>query len=547
MENPVQLLGADGHPLPPRPQRASMLSGASNTPYDAANLYGSHVEDWMPYLWSPDGEINMYHDRITARARDLIRNDGWATAAVMRTVDNVIGPEFRPISKPDYRALQAITGNKAFDHVWADEWSQQVEANWRGWANDPGFYCDQERMLTFPQMMQLAFRHQLIDGDSLSMVHWNPERVGYGRARYATAIQVLDPDRLSNPQLKFDQQAMRGGVEVDADGVPVAYWIRRAHQGDWFNAEKAVHWDRIPRETDWGRPIIVHSFDHDRASQHRGIGFLTPVLQRFKMLIKYDQTELDAAIINAFFAAYIQSPFDGELVEEALAGSQKVSKYQSERTNFHQERKTRLGNVGMTHLFPGETIGSVAPNRPSSNYVGFQSNFLRNFSASTGLAAQQISQNWAEVNYSAYRSAMVEAWKTLHRRRIGFGSGQAQPIYSAFLEESMEVDGYPMPRGIREMPEYVEARAAYSRAKWLGPGRGLVDIVKERQGAILGINAGLTSIEDEAAETSGTDWRETAEHLANERARYRELGLPLPSALAVVDSKEQVDLPGEDT
>lgn len=81
----------------------------------------------------------MYRDRLAARARDLIRNDGWATAAVMRTVDNVIGPDFRPISKPDYRWLRTVTGIKAFDHRWADEFGQAVEANWRSWANDPFF------------------------------------------------------------------------------------------------------------------------------------------------------------------------------------------------------------------------------------------------------------------------------------------------------------------------------------------------------------------------------------------------------------------------
>jgi lambda family phage portal protein len=546
MDNPVQILGADGNPIPARPGRAQMLAeGVGVTPYDAANLYGAHVEDWMPYLWSPDGEINMYRDRMVARGRDLIRNDGWATAAVMRTVDNVIGPDFRPIAKPDYRALQAITGNTAFDHVWADEWGQQVEANWRSWAHDPGFYCDAQRALTFPQMMQLAFRHQLADGDSLSMVHWKPERIGYGRARYATAVQILDPDRLSNPQLRFDQQSMRGGVEVDEDGVAIAYWIRRAHQGDWFSAAKAQHWDRIPRETDWGRPIIVHCFDHDRASQHRGIGFLTPVMQRFKMLIKYDGTELDAAIVNAFFAAYIQSPFDGELVEEALAGSNKVSAYQTERSNYHRERGTRLGSVGMTHLYPGETLGFATANRPSSNFAPFESAMLRHFAAGTGLAAQQISQNWAEVNYSAYRSAMLEAWKTFHRRRTGFASGQAQPVYSAWLEESIEVDDYPMPRGVREMPDYVEARAAYSRAKWMGPGRGLVDVVKERQGAALGISEGLSSVEDEAAETSGVDWREIAERNAIVVERYKRLGLPVPSALAGVGAKEASKAPEE--
>ncbi|OWT67880.1 phage portal protein [Achromobacter marplatensis] len=519
-----------------------MLAPGSNAPYDAADQNGGHVRDWHPYLGSPDGEVNMYRDRLAARSRDLIRNDGWATAAVMRTVDNVIGPDFRPISKPDYRWLRTVTGIKAFDHRWADEFGQAVEANWRSWANDPAFYCDSERMLSFPQMMQLGFRHHLIDGDSLSMLHWLPERIGIGRARYATAVQIMDPDRLSNPQQNFDQQVMRGGVEVDGYGVPTWYHIRRAHQGDWFSAGDSVRWDRIPRETDWGRPVVVHSFDHDRASQHRGVGFLTPVIQRFKMLIKYDSTELDAAIINAFFAAYIQSPFDPDLVEEALSGSEKVSAYQHERSQFHQERRTRMGDVGMTHLYPGETIGTVASSRPSSNFASFESAMLRHFSAGTGLAAQQISQNWAEVNYSAYRSAMLEAWKTFSRRRIGFASGQAHPIYCAWLEESMEVDDYPMPKNA---PEFIEARAAYARAKWMGPGRGLVDIVKERQGALLGIDGGMSSLEDECAEISGTDWRDVADRRAIEMERYERLGLPIPAVLQGVDSKEAAQVPEE--
>ena len=70
------------------------------------------------------------------------------------------------------------------------------------------------------------------------------------------------------------------------------------------------------------------------------------------MLIKYDGTELDAAIINAFFAAYIESPFDHELVEGALsADDSKLSAYQTERANYHKDRRTALGDVGMSLLF----------------------------------------------------------------------------------------------------------------------------------------------------------------------------------------------------
>ncbi|MGM3410632.1 phage portal protein [Ralstonia holmesii] len=541
MDNPVQILDASGKPIEQGRSRASMLVGAGNIPYDAADVYGGHMAEWRPYLWSPDGELNMYRDRIVSRVRDLVRNDGWASAAVTRTLDNVIGADFRPIAKPDYLALQSYSGIKGFDHVWADEFGQAIEASWRTWSNDPGRYCDAQRNLTVAQMMRLAFRHKVVDGDALAMLLWLPERVGPGRALYATTLQIIDPDRLSNPQQRFDQQVMRGGVEVDEYGAAVAYHIRRAHQGDWFNAAQAVHWDRVPRETDWGRPIIVHDYDHDRAAQHRGgAGILTPVLQRLKMLIKYDGTELDAAIINAIFGAYIQSPYDPALVEEALGDGKELNAYQQERVAFHNERRISLGEARMPILFPGESINTVSAQRPNSNFAEFEAAMLRNVAAGTGTSTQQISQNWSDVNYSSYRAAMLEAWKTFGRRRSDFAHGFGQPIYSAFLEEAMEVDSLPLPAGA---PSFMECRVAYSRAKWMGPGRGYVDPVKEKQGAILGMDACLSTLEDEAAELAGADWREKVGQRAIEIARFKEHGIPLPKWASGEDASQTITEP----
>ncbi len=536
MDTTVKILGPDGKPVEPSRGRASMLVGSSNVPYDAADRSSAHMADWNPYLNSPDGELNMYRDRIVARVRDLVRNDGWASAAVTRTLDNVIGADFRPVSKPDYKALRAQTGIKAFDHVWADEFGQALEANWRTWAYDPGRYCDAQRKQTVPQMMWLGFRHKIVDGDALAIMQWLPERVGVGRARYATAVQMVDPDRLSNPQLRFDSKTMRGGVEIDEYGAAVWYWIRRAHQGDYFNAAESVTWDRIPRETEWGRPIVIHDFDADRAGQHRGgAGILTPVLQRLKMIIKYDGIELDAALLNAIFGAYIESPFDPELVEQALGEGDDLSAYQQQRADFHQDRRIKLGGVRMPMLFPGERINTVTASRPNSNFAEFEAAMLRNVAAGTGTSTQQISQNWSDVNYSSYRAAMLEAWKTFDRRRVDYAVGFGQQIYNGFVEESMELDDLPLPAGA---PPFIEARAAYGRAKWMGPGRGYTDPVKEKQGSILGMDAGLSTLENEAAELAGEDWRDNLDQRALEVARFKELGLKLPQWAAGTEASE---------
>jgi lambda family phage portal protein len=531
VEKGVVLYGPDGKtPLERSPSKARALAGGSGryggTPYDAADIYGQHMAAWQPYLWSPDAELNPWRDRIVSRARDLAKNDGWAAGAVTRILDNAVGANLRPIPKPDHRFLASFSGNPAFDHVWAKEYAREVDASWRSWAEtDHGRYCDASRNMTFGQMMRVAFRHKLIDGDALAVMQWIPERVGRGAARYCTAVQLVDPDRLSNPQLRFDQMTMRGGVEIDRHGAAVAYHIRRAHAGDWFSAAESVTWERVLRETSWGRPIVVHDYDCDRASQHRGgAGIFTAVLQRLKMLVKYDGVELDASIINAIFAAYVESPFDHEMMAEALEDGEKLPAYQGQRKSFHEDGSIMIGNSRIPMLFPGEKINTVAAARPTGNFKEFEGAVLRNVAAGTGLSAQQVSNNWSDVNYSSARAAMLEAWKTLHRRRHDFAEGFGSPIRTAWLEEAHEVDDLPLPSNA---PEFVACRGAYARCRWMGPGRGWVDPVAEKQGAVIGMDAALSTLEDECGE-QGLDYLEVLEQRRYELELFDQMGIPRP-------------------
>ncbi|EOZ3692583.1 TPA: phage portal protein [Klebsiella pneumoniae] len=530
----VQILGADGRPLPPSTQKMKYgaLSGSGRVPYDAADSFSDQMANWQPALWSPDNEINIYRDRIVSRMRDLARNDGWASGTITRVLDNAVGANYRPIFKPDYRMLRLITGNKAFDATWADEYGKVIEAHWRSWANDPGRYCDVERKQTVSQMLRLGFRHKLLDGDSLLILQYRRDRLGPGRGQYATTVQVVDPDRLSNPQQNFDMPNIRGGVEIDADGAPVAYHIREAHIGDWWSGAKTMTWQRIPRETSWGRPIVIHDFDMERGSQHRGVGILAPIVQRLKMLIKYDESELEAAILNAIFGAYVESPYDAQMVSSALGDTgfgdgDELSAYQTQRTEYYQDKRLNLQNgARIPHLFPNEKIVTLDAARPTSNFDGFESAVLRNIAAATGLSTQQVTQDWSDVNYSSARAAMLEAWKTLTRRRDDFATGTAQPVASAFVEEIHSIESLPLPSGA---PDFLEAKAAYCRARWMGPGRGWVDPVAEKKGAILGLDAGLSTLEMEVAENAGEDWEEVMDQRKREIDACLERGLPLPS------------------
>ena len=551
----VSVLDASGRVVPRKliaQTRTSALAGIGHNraPYDAADVYSRDMAAWNPWLGSADGELNPYRDKIVSRARDLVKNDGWANGVITRTLDNAIGATYRPVSKPDYRALAAYSGNDGFNADWADAYGRAVDAAWRTWADDPGRYCDSSRKLNFRQMARVAFRHELVDGDSLAVMMWNKRRVGPGRARYATAVQLVDPDRLSNPNFTFDTQDIRGGVEIDEDGAPVAYHIRKAHQGDWWAAAQSMTWERVLREDSHGRARVVHNYTAERASQHRGgAGILTPVIQRLKMLIKYDGTELDAAILNSIFGAYVESPFDPQLVTEAMGGdggfaeSGLVNGYQTLRSDFHSERKIAAGGVVMPILFPGEKITTVNAARPNSNFKDFEAAVLRNVASGAGVSAQQVSNNWSDVNYSSARGALLEAWKTMDRRTADFGDGWAQPVRVTVMEEMHEVDNLPMPSGY--VPEFMEARGAYSRCQWIRPARGWMDPTKEIEASIMAREGGLSTLEAECA-AQGLDWEDVVDQSVIEAARYKKEGLPMPGRVQKPEASAAEAQPAED-
>jgi lambda family phage portal protein len=532
------ILDARGNVIDPRSihrQRVMANLNGSQMPYDSSDIYSDHMAAWNPYLLSPDAEINFSRDRMVARMRDVVRNDGWGSAGITRILDNAIGANFRPIFRPDYRALQALTGLKTFDAQWANEFGKLQDARYRMWAADPGKWCDVERACTISEMAYLAFRHLLIDGECLAMCRWEPGNVTAGRARYGSCLQLIDPDRLSNPNNVMDMMNIRGGVEINGNGAAVAYHIREAHYGDWFNAAQSLVWKRIPRETSWGKPIIIHHFERERAAQHRGVGVLSPVLLKLKQLVKYDTAELDAALINAIFGAFIESPFDHAMLPDALGQEiDSIGPYQTGRSQFHTERRLAVGGVRIPTLYPGEKIEAVQSSHPSGNYKEFQATLLRNISGALGISSQQLSQNWSDVNYSSARAAILEAWKTIDRRRTFFTVGFAHQIAAAWMEESFDYDDYPLPAGA---PDYIEARTAYSAARWIGPARGWVDPVSEKQGAWLELKMGLTSLEDQAAE-QGRDAEEVLDQQQIERKWYEDRDLPppdwMPGALPTV-------------
>lgn len=516
------------------PRKASVkASRGYGRAYSGASLTDPDLSSWSNSNPSPHAALNGDRNVLAARIHDLARNDGWASGGVSRMVDAIIGANWRLSSRPNGRAL-------GLDPDQVHDVASEIEAKWKLWADDIDCRCDAGRRLNWGGLLALGFRHRIWDGEAVAIIHW------IKRAGYCTAVEVMHPDRLSNPNDMPDTNYLRSGIELGSYSEPLAYNFRGAHPGDaYIAANQMWNWKRIPAETAWGRRQVVHAFEPGAAGIYRGVSPLAPILKKIRMLGRYDEVEMQAAMLNAVMAAFVTSPYDEDQVAKSMSDDDGLSAYQEHRLDWHENQKINLGGAKVNFLAAGEKVELTNPNHPNSVYEAFQRTVLRNIATAIGVSYEQLSMDWSQVNYSSARAALIEIWRGFTARKDFFAAQFAQPIFAAWLEEAIDKGDIKLPKGC---PDFYQAKSAWCQAKWIGPGRGWVDPQKEANAAGIRLDNQLSTHEDECAE-QGKDSYEVLLQLAREQKLRDELGIAprisknQQGPVAVIDDPEPDDVP----
>lgn len=472
-----------------------------DTPYAGASWVRKQLSNWFPIRAAADAELLQDQGTLVARSRDLDRNTGIAAGAIQTLLDNVVGTNLRLSCWPDYRALGK-------DEEWAEDWGRQVESLWKTWAESTA--ADVANRLTFNGLTTLVFRSVLQNGEALGLPLWMPR----AETQWKTCVQLVDSDRLSNPANKPPTLALRGGVEMNPYGRPLAYYIRKAT--DWpgmFMPGIGIggEWEKIPAETDWGRKRVLHIYTQDRVDQTRGKPILAPVIEQFRMLDSYQRAELQSAIVNALVAGVIETPLDPGTLADMVGGDPNA--YLAAKNEY----RVQLEAGTMFALYPGDKMTPFAPDRPAPQFAQFSEFVMRQIGVSMGLPYEQLMKDYSKTNYSSARAALLESWRYFTTRRSWLTTYWAQPIYELWFEEAVNA-------GQIDAPDFYNLRLFYTRAKWIGPGRGWVDQVKEATAANLRIDAGISTLEAECAE-QGLDYKDVIDQRMREKAQLQKAGL----------------------
>ena len=496
-------------------ESASAFGGStSHAAYRGASLQSQETYAWRPPFTS--GESSTLYDRFLAglRARDMVRNDPHAAAIVMRLVDMLVGACIRLSPTPDARAL-GLDPTKEADVAVLQELKKSIKSEWNAYANNPLRYNDAQRRLSHNGQMRLAARTYVTLNEMTGYLSWKPEVNG----RYATCLRLVDPDRLSNPMGQPDTLKLRGGIEYDADGVPLGYHVRNGHPADWFRFAQILQWTRIPRATPWGRPVFIHGFEPEREDQSRAITPFASLMPRLRMISKFADTELASATVNALFAAFVYSNLPvGDATQAFTPNS---TTFADQRNNYYAENPAFLNGVRIPVMAIGDEVKINASPRQTGAFETFQTAFLRSVASARGLSYEQVSMDWSKTNYSSARAALNEVWRHIQTLSSILIEQVQTPIYFGVMEEAFDRGYIVPPKGA---PDFWDAPGAYLAARWIGPGRGYVDPVKEAEGAATRIG-NLTSTQEIECAQQGLDWEEVLDQAALEKRELEARGL----------------------
>ena len=487
---------------------------------------------WTPPMVSPDRAINPGKKLADARGKDMVLNDGYTQGAVRIQKDSIVGSSYRLNAKPDHRVIMGSDTKYGAD--WAEEFASVAEARFNLAAESEDGWFDASGQLTFTGMLRLWVGAFCYTGEIIGTAEWedsDPTRP------FKTAIQMISPDRLCNRDGLPDGYDPRSGaklsrgVEMDRKNRPIRFHLRRGYETDWDNRDLNT-WDIVEARKPWGRRQVVFVRDPNMIDQTRGISEMVAALAHSNMTKTYSELVLQKAVVDASYAAAVESEMPNADVIAALGGGQDgfmnaVGQYMSMLQDFlGASENIAIDGVKMPHLFPGTKLNILPMSTPGGIGSDFEDSLIRKLAATFGVGFSEMSRNFAKFNYSGIKAEMALIERTMNSKKKFGADRAASQIYQLWVEEEIAQGNLPLPRGKNRTDFYRPLmKDAYTRCSWIASGRGQVDELKETQAAMLRIKSGLSTYEKEASKL-GEDWRELAAQRAKEEKVFADLNLP---------------------
>lgn len=499
--------------------------------YDGASRIDKDLALWSPPLQSADSEMIPDKGVLDARSRDMYRNNPHAFTGVETHKDSIVGSMYVLNSRPKSEVL-------GWDEGRTEAFQTEVEAKFQIWAESEHRWVDAARKLDLTEMIRLCVGVFVFGGEVLATAEW----INTNRRQFKSAVQLIDTDRLITPYTHMHNPYVRGGIKHDKYGGAISAFIRKHHPFDHFGnvmQPDQLEWLEVGFRKPWGRQQVLHIQDHQRIDQSRAVSRMASGLRDMAIGQKFRDITLQNAVVNATYAASIESELPTEVVMSQLGGGNTgdaVSEYAESFLSAINDyvgnsKHMRIDGVKVPHLFPGTKLNMNPAGTPGGVGQDFEASLLRTTARLLGISYEELTGDFTNSNYASFRGALLSTWRHMQSQKKVVADRVANFVFRLWLEEAINADEIASFRAREAGTLYTNGHQnlmfdALCKAEWIGAARGQIDELKETQAATLRIKFGLSTHEDELARL-GKDWRPVYAQLAREKKMREDLNIEL--------------------
>lgn len=445
------------------------------TGYEAANpgRFGRVVRDGR----SPDQLVEQSATALRSMARHQERNHDISRGMLRTMVNNVVGANGIGIEPQPRRADGSIH----------QPYADALRAAFREWARRP----DVTGRHTWPKVQRMMARTWIRDGEAFAQeLIGNVPGLVHG-SRVPFSLELIEPDLV--PFEYGDGDRISNGVERNAWGRPLAYWLWRHFPGDTRgNMFTRSDLKRISADA------MHHVALLDRIGQTRGVSEFAAVLRRLDDIKNYEESERIAAQI----AAAITGKVTRGLPEDYVAPAPGPDGRPAPRTF-----SLAPGQI-IDNLAPGEDIELLKSDRPNVNLLGFRQGQLRAAAAGFGISYSSAARDY-NGTYSAQRQELVEQYVNYAVLVDEFTGMFVAPVWETFVRMCEVSGAVPRPADVQPGTED-DALFVAQAMPWIDP-------LKEAEAWVALVRAGFAS-EVEAIRKRGASPRDVVEQIRAFRA-----------------------------
>ncbi len=326
-------------------------------------------------------------------ARELQRNNPYASSALQAVVSGTIGSGIKPVaSHPTSKKKKKL----------ADE----LMAEWASSVN-----CDFDGRLNLFGLQALAMQTESLSGEALVV----RRMVSDPSMRIPLKLQLLEGDFLDHTKdipLSNGDSVVQG-IQV-RDGVRKFYFLHDSHPGETFSrgiTSKAISADQV-----------AHIYDMVRPGQMRGIPRGVAAFTRLKLLDDYQDARLELQKMASCIAGFI----------------------------FNEEGEGK-GDVLPERLEPGiiarlngqENITFNTP--PStSDHASFIVPEQRIVATAWGITYEALTGDYSQVNFASGKMGRIQMYSNVHRWRFNMLIPQFCKTIEAWFLEAAKLKGYDL-------------------------------------------------------------------------------------------------------